>query len=76
MVGNGNILLEQDMQIQNLSEPEFSIISTRATFRCILIRHIEHSIKSLQLTDLLHYLELTRQTLDHIKLKRERKTNK
>ena len=44
------------MQIQHISEPEFSIISALTTlkqnFRCIVIRRNEHSIKFLQLSDL------------------------
>ena len=47
------------MHIQNRSEPVFFIISESATFKLLhfegtMVRHKEHSIEFLQLTDLLH----------------------
>ena len=52
------------MQIQNLSKPGFFIISVSTTFkllcfRYILVWHNEHSIKFLQLTELLDVLQVT-----------------
>ena len=68
------------MQIQHISEPEFSIISALTTleqnFRCIVIWHNEHSIKFLQLSDLKHLLQEIWQMLHHISLKRERNRKK
>ena len=49
------------MYIQNLHEPVFLIISVSTTFKLLhfeltMLRHNGHSIKFLQLTDLLHVL--------------------
>ena len=51
------------MHIQNLSEPVVFIISSSTTFKLLhfkwtIVRHSEHSIKCLQLTDLLHVLQI------------------
>ena len=52
------------MHIQNLSEPVFFIISASTTFKLLhfkltMVRHNEHLVKFLQLTDLLHVLQIT-----------------
>ena len=51
------------MHIQNLSEPVFFIITASATpillyFKYTMVRHNKHSIKFLQLTDLLYVLQI------------------
>ena len=63
-VAKGNKLLEQNMHIQNLSEPVFCIISASTTFKLLhfkwtTVRYNEHWIKFLQLSDLLHLSLIT-----------------
>ena len=63
-VAKGNKLLEQNMHIQNLSEPVVFIISASTTFKLLhfkwnMVRHNEHPIRFLQPTDLLHLSQLT-----------------
>ena len=57
-------LLEQNLLIQNLSEPAFFKISALTIFQLLyfkwtMVRHNEHSITFLQLTDLVHVLQVT-----------------
>ena len=66
------------MQIQNLSESVFFIISASITFKLLLfkwiwVRHNEHSVKSLQLNDLLHVLQVTLAGIEPVKLKKTKK---
>ena len=64
LIAKGNNLLKQNMHIQNLSKPVFFIISASIVFKLLhfkwtIVRHNEHSIKFLQLTDLLYVLQIT-----------------
>ena len=61
IVAKWNKLLKQSMRIQNLSEPVFFITSGSATikllhFKWTMVRHNEHSIKFLQLTNFYNWL--------------------
>ena len=51
------------MDIQNPSEPVLFIISVSTAFKLLhfkwtMVRHNEHSLKVLELTDLLHVLQI------------------
>ena len=66
------------MQIQNISEPEFFINSASTTlkllyFRCILVRLTEHSVKFLQMNDLLQVLQVTLADIKRCTYKKRRK---
>ena len=69
------------MHIQNLSETVFFIISASTTFKLLhfkwtTVRHNEHSIKFLQLTDLLPVLEIILLTLDQTSQQKKKEIEK
>ena len=78
IVVKANKLLEQYMQTQNLSEPVFFIISASTTFKLLhfkwtMIKHNEHSLKVLQLADLLKVLQVTLAEIIPGKFKKRKK---
>ena len=66
------------MQTQNLFEPVFFITSASTKFKFLhfkwtMVRHNEHSIKFLQLTDLVHELQIIPADIRPKKLKKKSK---
>ena len=76
-----NKLFEQYMQTQKLSEPVFFIISASTILKLLhfkwnMVKHNEHSIKLLQLTDLSDGLQVSLEDIRPHKLKKQRKKEK